>query len=296
MKILLLGKTGQVGWESLRALAPLGEIVAPSRRATDGLVGDLSDEAGLRATIATVAPDVIVNAAAYTAVDCAESDVDLAYRVNADGPGVLAAEAAARGILLVHYSTDYVYDGSGHRPWRESDPAHPLSVYGKSKLAGDEAIQASGCAYLILRTSWIYAARGKNFARTVLNLAAERETLTMVADQIGAPTGADLIADVTAHLVRSTMRGGGHPGIYHLVAAGETSWHNYARFVVDEARRHSLPVRVKEIVPILSEAWAASVVRPLNSRLDTTRLQTCFDICLPDWQRGVARLVHEILQ
>ncbi|MDR0701496.1 MAG: dTDP-4-dehydrorhamnose reductase [Azoarcus sp.] len=298
MKILLFGKNGQVGWELQRALAPLGELVTLDRRGADGLVGDLTDEPGLRATIESVAPDVIVNAAAYTDVDRAESEPELAYRINAAAPAVLAAEAAARGIWLVHYSTDYVYDGSGSRPWREDDLPRPLSVYGKSKLAGDEAILASGCPCLILRTSWVYAARGGNFARTVLNLAAERETLSMVADQNGAPTGADLIADVTAHLLRGVTRGGNAPsgGLHHLVAAGETSWYDYARFVIGEARRHSLPIKVKEIVPILSEAWATSAVRPLNSRLDTTRLQAGFNIRLPAWRDGVKRLVHEILR
>ncbi|MDR1228849.1 MAG: dTDP-4-dehydrorhamnose reductase [Azoarcus sp.] len=298
MKILLLGKNGQVGWELQRALVPLGEVVALGYRAVDGLAGDLADETGLLATIAAVAPNVIVNAAAYTAVDRAESDPELAYRINAGGPAVLAAEAARRGIWLVHYSTDYVYDGSGNRPWREDDAPHPLSVYGKSKLAGDEAVLASGCPCLILRTSWVYAARGGNFARTVLNLAAERETLSMVADQTGAPTGADLIADVTAHLLRSVMRDGKTQpgGVHHLVAAGETNWYDYARLVIDEARRHSLPIKVKEVVPILSEAWTTPAVRPLNSRLDTARLRTGFDIRLPDWRDGVKRLVHEILQ
>lgn len=297
MKILLLGKNGQIGWELLRSLAPLGEVVALDRGGGDGLVGDLADAAGLRATVAAVAPDVIVNAAAYTAVDRAESEPELVHRINADGPGALAAEAAARGIWLVHYSTDYVFDGSGSRPWREDDPTGPLSVYGKSKLAGEEAIQASGCPHLILRTSWVYTARGAdNFAYTILNLAREREKLTVIADQIGAPTRAGLIADVTAHLVRDVMRGvGGSSGLYHLVAAGETSWHNYARFIVDEARRRGMALKAREILPIPSSAWRSSVaVRPLNSRLDTTRLQRDFGIHLPDWQCGVRRLLDEI--
>ena len=219
------------------------------------------------------------------------------HRINADGPGVLAAEAAARGIWLVHYSTDYVFDGSGSRPWREDAPTGPLSVYGKSKLAGEEAIRASGCPHLILRTSWVYTARSRdNFAYTILNLARERERLTVIADQIGAPTRAGLIADVTAHLVRDVVRGtGGASGLYHLVAAGETSWHNYARFIVDEARRRGMALKVGEIAPIPSSAWRSSVaVRPLNSRLDTTRLQRDFGIHLPDWRCGVRRLLDEI--
>ncbi|MDR3221408.1 MAG: dTDP-4-dehydrorhamnose reductase [Candidatus Accumulibacter sp.] len=298
MKILLLGKDGQVGWELQRALAPLGEVVALSRDGENGLVGDLTDTAGLRATVAAVAPDVIVNAAAYTAVDRAESESELAYRINADGPGVLAAEAAARGIWLVHYSTDYVFDGSGSRPWRETDPTGPLSIYGKSKFAGEEAVRMSGCSYLLLRTSWVYAVRGSNFVRSVLKLAAEREELTMVDDQIGAPTGAGLIADVTAHLVHAvTQEGRNRPGgIYHLVAAGETNWHDYASFVIDGARRRGVALKVRDVAPIQSSAWlSSSAPRPLNSRLDTSRLRADFGLYLPDWRCGVERLLDEIL-
>jgi len=295
MKILLLGKDGQIGWELRRTLAPLGEVVALDRDGGEGLVGDLTDEAGLRATVAAVSPDVIVNAAGYTAVDRAENEPELAHRVNAAALGVLAGEAAARGIWLVHYSTDYVFDGSGERPWREDDPTGPLSVYGHSKLAGEEAVRASHCRYLILRTSWVYSMHGDNFARTMLQLAAERDRLTVVSDQIGAPTGAELLADVTAHLVRNVLTVDHPGGLYHLAAAGETSWHAYASFVIDEARRRGMVLKAKEIVPIRSVDWSASAVRPLNSRLDTTRLRTDFGLHLPDWQFGVMRLVDEIL-
>ena len=297
MRVLLLGKNGQVGWELQRALAPLGEIVALDKNGEGTLVGDLADEAGLRATVAAVRPDVIVNAAAYTAVDHAESEPGLVHRINAAAPGALAEEAAARRIWFVHYSTDYVFDGSGKRPWRENDPVSPLSVYGESKLAGEEAIRASGCRHLILRCSWLYAARGGNFARTMLGLAAERERLTVIADQIGAPTGADLVADITAHLLRSVMEGSGpRPvGIYHLAAAGETSWHGYASFVIDEARRRGASLKVKEIVPVPSSSWPTAATRPLNSRLNTTRLRSVFGIHLPDWRPGVTRLLDEIL-
>ncbi|MDR0563315.1 MAG: dTDP-4-dehydrorhamnose reductase [Azoarcus sp.] len=300
MKILLLGKNGQVGWELQRTLSPIGEVLALDQNSSDneGLVGDLSNEAGLRATIAAVSPDVIVNAAAYTNVDRAETQPDLANRVNGDAVRVLADEAAQRGIWLVHYSTDYVFDGSGERPWREDDPPAPLSVYGKSKLAGEEAIRASGCRHLILRTSWVYAMRGTNFARTMLGLASERERLTVVSDQVGAPTGADLIADITAHLVRGMMSGvQAWPavGTYHLVAGGETNWYAYACFVIDEARRRGMKLAVKEIVPIRAADWPTPAVRPLNSRMDCTKLRTVFGFFLPDWTFGVKRLMDKIL-
>jgi len=298
MRILLLGKDGQVGWELQRALAPLGEVVALGYDGHSGFSLDVTDETAVRATVAAVMPQVIVNAAAYTAVDRAESEADIAHRVNAEAPGVLADEAAMRGIWLVHYSTDYVFDGSGSRPRHEDDPTGPLSVYGKTKLAGEEAIRASGCRHLILRTSWVYAARGDNFARTILKLAAEREQLTVIADQVGAPTGADLIADVTAHLVRAVVSAddASRGGTYHLVASGETSWHGYANFVIEEARRrHASEFKVREVAPVLSSAWPTAAVRPLNSRLDTTRLQADFGIHLPDWRFGVGRLLDEIL-
>jgi len=298
MKILLLGKNGQIGWELQRALAPLGEVVAFGNQEDDRFQVDLTDEVALRAAVAAVLPSVIVNAAAYTAVDRAESEPELAHSVNAIAVGVLADEAAARGIWFVHYSTDYVFAGSGDRPWHEDDRPGPLSVYGKTKLAGEEAIRASGCRHLILRTSWVYAARGDNFARMILKLAAERERLTVVADQVGAPTGADLIADTTAHLLRAVIGNNAavSGGTYHLAAAGETSWNGYAHFVVDEARRrYGLDFKVREIVPILSSAWSAPAARPLNSRLDTTRLRAEFSLHVPDWRCGVVRLLDEIL-
>ncbi|MDR1423740.1 MAG: dTDP-4-dehydrorhamnose reductase [Azoarcus sp.] len=298
MKILLLGKNGQIGRGLQRALAPLGDVVAFGNQEGDHFQVDLTDEAALRAAVVAAAPSVIVNAAAYTAVDRAESEPELAHSINATAVGVLAAEAAARGVWLVHYSTDYVFDGSGKRPWREDDRPAPLSVYGKTKLAGEEAIRASGCRHLILRTSWVYSACGDNFVRTILRLAAERERLTVVADQVGAPTGADWVADMTAHLLRVVTddRVAAPGGTYHLAAAGETSWNGYARFVIDEARhRHGLDFRLREIVPILSSAWPAPAMRPLNSRLDTTRVQAEFGFHPPDWRFGVARLLDEIL-
>lgn len=295
MKILLLGKNGQVGWELQRALAPLGHVVALDREGADGLRGDLETLDALAHTVRKAAPDVIVNAAAYTAVDKAETDVARAHRINAEAVGVLATEAARLDALLVHYSTDYVFDGSGTRPWREDSPTAPLSEYGRSKLAGEEAIRARGCRHLIFRTSWVYAARGGNFARTMLRLAAERERLTVIADQIGAPTGADLIADVSAHAIRASLATPALCGTYHLVAEGETSWHGYAQFVIEQARTLGALLKVGEIAPIASSDYPSAAARPLNSRLDTGRLRTNFALHLPDWRDGVARMLHEIL-
>lgn len=295
MKILLLGKNGQVGWELQRALAPLGHVVALDREGADGLRGDLETLDALAHTVRKAAPDVMVNAAAYTAVDKAETDVARAHRINAEAVGVLATEAARLDALLVHYSTDYVFDGSGTRPWREDSPTAPLSEYGRSKLAGEEAIRARGCRHLIFRTSWVYAARGGNFARTMLRLAAERERLTVIADQIGAPTGADLIADVSAHAIRASLATPALCGTYHLVAEGETSWHGYAQFVIEQARTLGALLKVGEIAPIASSDYPSAAARPLNSRLDTGRLRTNFALHLPDWRDGVARMLHEIL-
>ena len=295
MKILLLGKNGQVGWELQRALAPLGAMVALDRAGADGLRGDLEDLDGLARTVRKLAPDVIVNAAAYTAVDKAETDVARAQCINAEAPGVLAAAAAEVGALLVHYSTDYVFDGSGDKPWREESPTGPLSVYGRTKLAGEDAIRASGCRHLIFRTSWVHAARGGNFARTMLRLAAERERLTVIADQIGAPTGADLIADVSAHAIRASLAAPALSGTYHLVADGETSWHGYARFVIETARELGVSLKVEEIAPIATRDYPTAAARPLNSRLDTQRLRSAFGLHLPDWRDGVARMLREIL-
>jgi dTDP-4-dehydrorhamnose reductase len=298
MKVLLLGKDGQVGWELQRSLAPLAEVVALGRKGDGGLVGDLADKAGLQATVAAVSPDVIVNAGAYTNFDRAETEPELVRRINTDGPRTLAEEAAKRGIWFIHYSTDYVFDGSGSRPWREDDVAHPLSVYGKSKLAGDEAIQASGCRHLILRVSWVHAAAHgvNNFASKILKLASTREHMQVVSDQFGAPTGADLIADVSAHLIRSVLSeaGSSRGGVYHLAPAGVVNRHEYANIIVDGARRRGVSLKVKDISPVLSSTWQSSAKRPLNSRLDTTRLQTDFGIRFTDWAFGVERLLDEI--
>jgi dTDP-4-dehydrorhamnose reductase len=300
MKILLLGKNGQVGWELQRSLAVLGEVVALDRHGTAGLCGDLSDLAGLARTVQSVQPQVIVNAAAHTAVDKAESEVELARTLNALAPGVLAQEAARLNAWLIHYSTDYVFDGSGSTPWKESDPTGPLSVYGRTKLEGEQALAASGCRHLIFRTSWVYGARGGNFAKTMLRLAAEREQLNVIDDQIGAPTGADLLADVTAQAIRHVLppmrRNDLAPsGIYHVAAAGETSWHGYARFVLqhDRAGGRVLKAGPEQVRAIPSSAYPTPAKRPHNSRLDTTRLRNTFGLHLPRWQDGVTRMLAE---
>jgi dTDP-4-dehydrorhamnose reductase len=288
MNLLLFGRGGQVGWELQRAMAPLGRVTALDR--TDV---DLSRPEMLAQVVRHLRPDVIVNAAAYTAVDQAESEPDLAQAVNAESPGVLAREAAQLGAWLVHYGTDYVFDGSGDAPRDEDAPTGPLSVYGRTKLDGEQRIRASGCRHLILRTSWVYAARGGNFALTMLRLAAERERLTVVADQVGAPTSAELLADVTAHVLRAAIRRPELGGTYHVAADGETSWHAYATFVIEWARARGLPLKVQTVEPVPTSAWPAAARRPLNSRLDTRKLRRTFDLVLPPWQAGVARMLEE---
>ena len=297
MKILLLGKNGQVGWALQRSLAPLGELVALDAQSQIHC-GDLSNLAGLAQTVRDVAPDVIVNAAAYTAVDKAESEPVLAHAINALAPGVLAQEAKRCGAWLVHFSTDYVFDGSGKQAWLETDAAAPLSVYGASKLAGEQAIMAAACQHLIFRTSWVYGARGNNFAKTMLKLAQERDSLKVVNDQIGAPTGADLLADVTAHAINTALQQPNVSGLYHLVASGETSWHEYATLVIEYARQAGLPIKVAQtaIHAVPSSEFATVAKRPLNSRLNTSKLQQTFNLYLPDWQTGVTRMLDEYLQ
>lgn len=295
MKILLLGKNGQVGWELQRSLLPLGELIALDRHPVDGLSGDLSDLDGLCAAIRKVNPDVIVNAAAYTAVDKAESETELADRVNAQASRVMAEEAAALGALLVHYSTDYVFSGEGLRPWQEGDPVAPVNHYGASKLAGEQAIIASGCKHLIFRTSWVYGARGNNFAKTMLRLAKDRETLSVIADQIGAPTGADLIADVTALTIQKVLYCPELAGLYHLAAAGEVSWCGYANHVIDFAKANGEELAVTTINPIETTDYPTPARRPLNSRLDTQKLRDNFSLHLPEWQSGVTRMLREVL-
>ena len=296
MKILLLGKNGQVGWELQRSLGVLGELVALDRHGPD-LCGDLTNLQGLAQTVQTVRPDVIVNAAAHTAVDKAESEPELARTLNALAPGVLAQEAAQLGALLVHYSTDYVFDGSGARPWIETDTPAPLNVYGRTKLEGERLIAAACPHHLIFRTSWVYGARGGNFAKTMLRLAQERERLTVIDDQIGAPTGADLLADVTAHAIRSVLQQPQQASLYHLAAGGETSWNRYAKYVLAQAQTAQPTIKIvaTAVDPVPTSAFPTPARRPLNSRLDTAKLQAAFGLSLPPWQQGVARMLEEVL-
>lgn len=296
MKILLLGKNGQVGWELQRSLAPLGDVLALDRHSTD-FCGDLAQPDRLAQSVRAYQPDVIVNAAAHTAVDKAESEPELARTLNAWAPAALAQVAAEVGACLVHYSTDYVFNGEGDRPWQEDDATGPLSVYGQTKRAGEQAIVASGCRHLIFRTSWVYAARGGNFAKTMLRLAAERERLTVIDDQWGAPTGADLIADVTAIALRRLQQQPDLSGLYHLVAGGETSWHGYARHVIAQARQiqPEMMLAVRDIAAVPTSAFPTPAKRPLNSRLNTRKLQQAFGVVLPPWQQGVDRMLAEIL-
>ena len=298
MKILLLGRGGQVGWELQRSLAVLGELVALDFDATanpEGLCGDFSNLTGLAETVRQVAPDVIVNAAAHTAVDKAEAEPALARLLNAQAPGVLAAEAQKLGAWLVHYSTDYVFDGSGTRAWRETDATGPLSVYGQTKLEGETAV-ATCTRHLTLRTSWVYAARGGNFAKTMLRLAAQREALTVINDQFGAPTSADLLADVTAHALRAAMARPALAGLYHCVAGGETSWHGYASYVIAQAQALGWPLKAgpAQVAPVATSSYPTPASRPLNSRLDSAKLQAAFGLHLPHWHVHVKRLLEEI--
>ncbi|RMQ45498.1 dTDP-4-dehydrorhamnose reductase [Pseudomonas cichorii] len=299
MKILLLGKNGQVGWELQRSLAVLGEVIALDRHtaqtAYGELSGDLSNPDGLREAIARVQPQVIVNAAAYTAVDKAETERDAARQINALASQVMAEEACRLDALLVHYSTDYVFDGTGTSAWKETDAVSPVNHYGATKLEGEQLISASGCKHLIFRTSWVYAARGNNFAKTMLRLARERTTLNVIADQLGAPTSAELLADVTAATLQQVLTRPELSGIYHLVPTGEVSWHAYAQYVIDFARANGERLAVETVTPIGTVDYPTPAQRPLNSRLNTEKLRKAFSLHLPDWQSGVTRMLMETL-
>jgi dTDP-4-dehydrorhamnose reductase len=294
MKILLLGKNGQVGWELQRSLAPLGTLVALDRHDAGG---DLSQPQVVAERIMQERPHVVVNAAAYTAVDKAESDAALCRTVNTTAVQAMAQASASVGALLVHYSTDYVFDGSGQKPWLETDPTGPLNVYGHTKLDGEQAIAASGCQHLIFRTSWVYGSRGGNFAKTMLRLAQERDQLQVINDQVGAPTGADLIADVTAHTIRATLASPTLTGLYHLVAAGETTWHGYATYCIEQARAAGVAIKVPadQVLAVPTSAFPTPAQRPHNSRMSTAKLQQQFGLQLPHWQQGVQRLLQTVL-
>jgi dTDP-4-dehydrorhamnose reductase len=295
LKILVTGKNGQVGFELLRALAPLGVVIG-----VDQSECDLADAEAIRALVRSVEPDVIVNPAAYTAVDKAESDVETACAVNAEAPRVLGEEAARLRAFMIHYSTDYVFNGSKDGPYLESDVPDPQSVYGRTKLEGEHALAAANPHHVILRTSWVVGAHGGNFAKTMLRLAAERDRLDVVADQFGAPTSAALLADLTAHVVRQHATQGRELfpyGTYHVVAGGETNWCDYARFVIAQALAAGKPLKVMpEAVHALSTAdYPTPAKRPANSRLDTSRFRDTFGLRLPDWQEGVRHVLQQIL-
>ena len=293
MKILLLGKNGQVGWELQRSLAPLGEVLALDRSSTSHC-GDLSNLEGLAETVRVFRPQVVVNAAAYTAVDKAESDSSTAHLVNALAPEVLSQACAALGALLVHYSTDYVFDGSGQTPWLETDATGPLNVYGHSKLAGEQGIAKQGAKHVIFRTSWVYGTEGGNFAKTMLRLAQERDKMAVINDQFGAPTGAALLADITAMCLQQPQA---LSGIYHLAAAGETTWHAYAEYVLQTAKRlkPDIAYKVKEVAAVPTSEFPTPAQRPLNSRLNCSKLQNDLQCQLPDWQKGVDAMLSIIL-
>lgn len=293
MKILLLGKNGQLGWELQRSLAPLGELLALDRQSTSHC-GDLSNLEGLAETVRAFQPDVVVNAAAYTAVDKAESDQPTAHLINALAPEVLSRTCEALGAYLVHFSTDYVFDGAGQTPWLESDATGPVNVYGRSKLAGEQGIAKQGAKHVIFRTSWVYGTEGGNFAKTMLRLAQEREKMAVINDQFGAPTGAALLADITTLCLQQAQP---LTGIYHLAAAGETSWHAYAQYVLQSAQalKPSLNYTIKEVAAVPTSEFPTPAARPLNSRLNCSQLENALQLKLPAWQRGVDAMLAKIL-
>jgi len=298
MRILLFGKTGQVGSALVPLLRDRGRLTALDREGSEGVSGDLSDPSAVAAAIRSLNPDLVVNGAAYTAVDRAEEEQEVAHKINAEAPGAMAEACRETGASLVHYSTDYVFSGNGSQPWREDDPVQPVNAYGQTKLAGEEAIRQSGCRYLIFRTSWVYAANGQNFLRTMLRLATERDALSVVDDQWGAPTGASLIAGVTVRMVELLNRKPGTAGLYHLAPAGETTWYRYACHAIERARNGGWPVRVdpEKITAVGSEAFPTAARRPLNSRLDCRKLERALGEPMPDWRKGVDEVVDQLVR
>ena len=293
MNILLFGKTGQVGWELQRALAPLGKVIALDVH-TQEYCGDFSNPEGVAETVRRIKPDVIVNAAAHTAVDKAESERDFAQLLNATSVEAIAKEAAAIGAWLVHYSTDYVFPGDGVTPWTEDDATGPLNTYGETKLAGEVAVQKYCPKHLIFRTSWVYAGKGNNFAKTMLRLAKDREELSIINDQFGAPTGAELLADCTAHAIRTALSKPEVAGLYHLVASGSTTWFDYANLVFAEAQINDFKLALKQTLPVATSAYPTPARRPNNSRLDNRKFQHTFNLTLPSWDIGVERMLAEL--
>lgn len=293
MNILLFGKTGQVGWELQRSLAPLGNLIALDVHSSE-YCGDFSNPEGVAETVRRIKPDVIVNAAAHTAVDKAESEPEFARLLNATSVEAIAKEAEKIGAWVVHYSTDYVFPGNGEKPWLETDATAPLNVYGETKLAGEKALQENCVRHLIFRTSWVYAGKGNNFAKTMLRFAKERTEMSVINDQFGAPTGAELLADCTAHAIRVAMKQPEVAGLYHLVAGGMTTWHDYAALVFDEAREAGIELAITKLNAVPTSAYPTPARRPNNSRLNTEKFQQNFDLILPQWDTGVKRMLAEI--
>ncbi|MBJ6569733.1 dTDP-4-dehydrorhamnose reductase [Enterobacter hormaechei subsp. hoffmannii] len=293
MNILLFGKTGQVGWELQRALAPLGNLIALDVHSKD-YCGDFSNPEGIAETVRNLKPDVIVNAAAHTAVDKAESEPEFAQLLNATSVEAIAKEAAKIGAWVVHYSTDYVFPGDGETPWSETDATAPLNVYGQTKLDGEKALQDNCPNHLIFRTSWVYAGKGNNFAKTMLRLAKERKELSVINDQVGAPTGAELLADCTAHAIRVAMMKPEVAGLYHLVASETTTWYDYAALVFEEAQKAGVELAIEKLNAVPTTAYPTPARRPHNSRLNTMKFQQNFNLVLPAWQVGVKRMLAEL--
>ena len=296
MRLLLFGANGQVGHALRGELAALGDVVCTTRSGTlpDGVAcerADFDQPSSLPALVERIAPDVVVNAAAYTAVDRAEGERDAAFRANAEAPGALAQACARRGALLVHYSTDYVFDGSGTRPWREDDPTAPLGVYGASKLAGEDAVRGSGARHMVFRTAWVYGSHGHNFMRTMLRLGADRDELRVVADQVGTPTPARLVAQATAHVLRAPPQAS---GVWHLTAAGSTNWHGFAEAIFAGARARGLLQRVPRVIPVTTSEYPTPARRPACSRLDIARIQADFGLELPEWEDALSDVLDDM--
>lgn len=293
MNILLFGKTGQVGWELQRSLAPLGNVIAVDVQSTE-YCGDFSNPEGVAETVRRVKPDIIVNAAAHTAVDKAESEREFAQLLNATSVEAIAKEAEKINAWLIHYSTDYVFPGDGTKPWVETDATAPLNTYGETKLAGEIAVQQYCTRHLIFRTSWVFAGKGNNFAKTMLRLAKDREELSIINDQFGAPTGAELLADCTAHAIKTALDKPEVAGLYHLVASGTTTWFDYANLVFAEAKKAGLELAVNKTNPVPTSAYPTPARRPQNSRLNTQKFKNAFGLTLPEWDVGVKRMLAEI--
>jgi len=294
MNILLIGKNGQVGWELQRSLSLLGNVTALDRSSKE-FCGDLANLDGIAQTIRTLKPDVVVNSAAYTAVDRAESEFELSRLINSESVEVLARETAKVGALLVHYSTDYVFDGEGQHYRSENEATAPLNIYGSTKLGGEVAIAQFNPRHFIFRTSWVFAARGENFAKTMLKLAAKNKSLSIINDQYGAPTGADLLADCTAIAIREELSNKKLYGTYHLVSSGETTWFDYAKFVFDLAKGHGQELAIENVNGIPTSSYPTPAKRPHNSRLCNDKFKKSFNVVIPEWQVGVERVVTEIL-